>query len=165
MKKWIVFIFAAALLCGCGVQPTFETVDDQDLLVVSAPVREVKLNLPAEAAKPAMQTDDGDSLYLCNGYTLTVQTLDGGDLGRTLRQVTGYWQEELQPLRTKFSGATRYDLTWSAAGEGGDQVARAVILDDGQYHYAVCVMAEADMAGQLQNTWQDLLGSVTLRTD
>lgn len=165
MRKWFVFLLAALLLCACGAQPTFETVDDEDSLLVSASNREVELELPKEAAKPTMESADNGSLYLCNGYVLTIQTFSGGDLNRTMQQLTGYTQPQLQYIRRKTANADKYELVWSAAGEGGDQVARAVILDDGQNHYAVTVMADADTAGQLQSTWQKLLGSVKLGTD
>lgn len=165
MNKWFSFILAALLLCGCSAQPVFETVEDVDVLPASATVRQIKLDLPKEAAKPVMQSEDGDSLYLCDGYTLTVQTLSGGDLDRTFRQVTGHSHSQLQPIRSKSGDAARYDVAWTAAGEGDDQVARAVILDDGFYHYAVSVMADAQIAGSLQNQWKTVLGSVSLRTD
>lgn len=165
MKKWFSFVLTVLLLCGCGAQPVFETVDDVDMLPASATLRQIKLDLPKEAAKPAMQTPDGDSLYLCDGYTLTVQTLPGGDLNRTFLQVTGYYQSQLQPIRSKSGDAIRYDLAWTAAGENGDQIARGVVLDDGFNHYAVCVMADAANAGELQKTWKTLLGSVSLSTD
>ena len=165
MKKWFVILLAGVLLCGCGAQPTFETVEDSDLMVVSANNREILVDMPKEAAAATMESALGGKLYLCDGYTLTVQTLTGGDLGRTLTEVTGFLQEELRPICTKSAGAVRYDLVWTAAGEGGDQIARAVILDDGVNHYAVSVMADADKGGRLLETWQELLGSVTLSTD
>ena len=165
MKKWFMYLMAAVILCGCGAQPTFETVDDDDSVVVSAPLRQIELTLPEEAAAPTAKTETGDRLYLCDGYTLEVLTLSGGDLDRTLRSVTGYGKAQLQTIRTKGADATRYDLAWTAAGETGDQVARAVILDDGKNHYAVCVMADAGKAGQLQKTWNDLMNSVHLSTD
>lgn len=165
MRKWYVLILAALLLCACGAQPTFETVDDDNALMVSATLRQIELALPKEAAKPVMESASGGSLYLCDGYTLTVQTLSGGNLDRTAQQLTGYCWSELQPIRTQLSDAVRYDLAWAAAGEGGDQVGRAVILDDGMNHYAVSVMADADIAGTLQDTWQKLLHSVKLGTD
>lgn len=165
MKKWFAILLAAVLLCGCGAQPTFETVDDHDSLVASVNTREILVDLPKEAATATMESALGGSLYLCDGYTLTVQTLTGGDLSRTLTEVTGFSQEELRPICTKSAGAVRYDLAWTAAGEGGDQIARAVILDDGVSHYAVSVMADADKGGQLLEAWQNLLGSVVLSTD
>ena len=164
MKKWFAVLLLGALLCGCGAQPTFETVDDDDSLAVSASVKKIMLDLPKEAATPTAESAGG-SLYLCDGYTLTVQTLTGGDLDRTLTQITGYSQQELRPIRTRSGDATRYELVWSAAGESGDQIARAVILDDGSSHYAVTVMADAGKGGQLLETWQELLDSVTLGTD
>lgn len=165
MKRWFAFVMVAALLCGCGAQPTFETVDDQDSLVASATTRQILLDLPKEAATPTLESATGDKAYLCNGYTLTVHTLAGGDLDKTLSAITGYTQAELHPIRTKTANATRYDVVWTAAGEGGDQIARAVILDDGQSHYAVTVMADADQGGQLMETWKNVLGSVALSTD
>lgn len=165
MRKWFALIITAAILCGCGVQPTFETVNDDDSLLASASIRQITLDLPKEAAQSVIKSDSADSLYLCNGYTLTVQTLPGGDLNRTMQQISGYGKDQLQFIRTKGMDADRYDLAWASAGEGGDQVARAVILDDGQNHYAVTVMADAQESGQLQKTWNQILGSVSFRTD
>lgn len=165
MKIWIAFLLVAALLCGCGGQPVFETVEDHDSLVASANAREILVDLPKEAATATMESALGDKLYLCDGYTLTVQTLAGGDLDRTLSEITGFSQKELRPICTKTAGAVRYDLVWTAAGETGDQIARAVILDDGVSHHVVSVMADADKGGELLETWQDLLGSVKLYTD
>lgn len=165
MKKWIAGIGIAILLCGCGAQPTFETVTDDDALPVLAVTRKIDLDLPKDASQPVMKTDGGDTLYICNGYTLTMQTLPGGDLDRTMRQITGYGKNQLRSVRTRISMADRYDLVWSAAGEGGDQVLRAVVLDDSQNHYVITVSADAENAGDLQKTWNQLLRSVSLRTD
>lgn len=165
MRNWFVLIVVALMLCGCGAQPVFETVNDDDSLMVSASVCPINLDLPKEAAKPVMQSADGGSLYMCDGYTLMVQTFSGGDLDETVRQLTGYTMDQLQRVRTQQDELTRYDLVWSSAGEGGDQVGRAVLLDDGLNHYAVSVMADADSAGELQTTWKKLLGSVSLDTD
>lgn len=165
MLKWFVVISMLCVLTGCGAQPTFETVDDEVVLSASATVQTVDLKLPLEAAAPTAQSEQGGTLYLCDGYTLTVQTLSGGDLDRTVRQVTGFSSGQLQLIKTKTGNIIRYHTAWTAAGESGDQVARAVILDDGQNHYAVSVMARAVDAGNLQDTWGDLLASVSLRTD
>ena len=165
MKKWWIFLLLAALLSGCGAQPTFETVDDDDSVMASASLRQIELTLPKEAAMPTARTETGDSLYLCDGYTLELQTLSGGDLDRTLKQITGYGKDQLQLICTKIPDADRYDLTWLAAGEGGDQIARAVILDDGRNHYVVSVMAEAAKSAELRQTWQTLMNSVRLSTD
>ena len=165
MRKWLVCMLAMLLLCGCGAQSVFETVDDEDSLAVSAAVRQILIDLPKEAAKPVMESAGGDSLYLCDGYTLTVQTLAGGEMNRTMQQLTGFGKDQLQYICTRSGDAERYDLAWTSAGEGGDQVARGVILDDGQNHYAVCVMADAADAAALQKTWQKLLNTVALSTD
>lgn len=165
MKKWIAMIGVAVLLAGCGAKATFETVTDDDALPVSVVVRQIELELPKDATQPVMKTDGGDTLYICNGYTLTLQTLPGGDLDRTLRQVSGYGKDQLHFVQTNIPDGKRYDFVWSAAGEGGDQVLRSAVLDDGQNHYAVTVAADAVDAGSLQKTWNQLLGSVSLRTD
>lgn len=124
--------------------------------------REIQLQLPKEATAPVLQNQDGGKLYLCDGYTLMIQTLSAGDLDRTLREVTGFPKDQLTVMETEEMDIRRYNCVWSAAAEEGEQVARAMILDDGCYHYAVTVMADFASAGELAQTWNSLLGSVTL---
>ncbi len=165
MKKGFVILVCALMLSGCGVQDTFETLADDDAVSAMATAAKVELRLPEEAAAPSMENEDGSKLYLCDGYTVTVQTLDGGDLGRTVQQVSGFSKEELTVMQTKKNGLDSYEMAWCAAGEGEDQICRGVILDDGKYHYAVTVMANYSQAGALRQTWQSILDSVTLSTD
>ena len=90
--------------------------------------------------------------------------MDGGDLNATMRALTGFSREQLTVMETERSDFKRYDCVWSTAGEGGDHVARAVILDDGYYHYAVTVMADFASAGELTRTWKTILDSVSLKS-
>ncbi len=165
MKKMWVILALSLLLAGCGSQQTFETVDDVQAAPVMAQMQRISLALPKEAAVPAMENDNGEKLYLCNGYTVAVQTMEAGDLDRTLRQLTGFKRDQLTLMQTEQAGIKRYDCVWSTAGEGEDQVCRAAVLDDGSYHYAVTVMAEFSAAGELTETWRTILNSVSLSTD
>lgn len=162
MKKLCCLLLALVMLTGCSTQSAFETIGDILDTPVMAIQREIQLQLPKEATAPALQSDEGGKLYLCDGYTLTVQTLSGGDLDRTLREVTGFSKDQLTVMETEQLDVRRYDCVWSAAAEEGEQVARSVILDDGYYHYAVTVMADFITAGELAETWQNLLGSISL---
>ncbi len=162
MKKIGAWILLAALLTGCGAQQTFETVADEQLLPVSAAIREISLSLPKEAGSPVMQTEEGSRLYLCDGYSLTVQTAEGGDLNRTLTAATGFTRQQLQILQTQRGDAKCYETVWTSAGESGPQVGRLCILDDGSYHYVLTAMAEEAVAGSLQQTWNGLFSSFGL---
>ncbi|MBO5317317.1 MAG: hypothetical protein J6A74_02610 [Oscillospiraceae bacterium] len=162
MKKCWIVGFLVLLLCGCGGQQTFEPVLDDYELPVAAPLHEISVSLPEDAAQPVLQSTDAGRLYFCNGYTLSLQTLSGGDLDRTLRSITGYGKDSLALIATAYQGADRYECAWTAAGEGAQQVGRAVVLDDGSSHYVVTVMADADAAGQLRSAWDSLLASVRL---
>lgn len=163
MKKgWIGLALAALLLTACGAQETFETVSDVAAQSVSAAARQVLLTLPEEAAVCVFEDAQTGSLYLCDGYNISLQTLQGGDLDRTLRTVTGYGREQLTLMQTKQENAKRYECVWSAAGEGEDQVGRAVILDDGSYHYVLTAMAGETHAGDLTETWQEIFSSFGL---
>ena len=157
--KFLCILLMLMMLTGCGSQPVYETVQDP-WIEVAAPCREITLKLPTEAAAPVLQSPEEGKLYLCDGYVLTVQTFGGGDLDETLRQLTGFNKEQLTYMQTQSGDLKRYACVWSAAGEGGDHVGRAVILDDGSYHYAVSVMADFATAGDLADTWQELLSTV-----
>lgn len=162
MKKVCVLLVFVLLLSGCSAQPVFETVSDQLEAPVMAEMRQLKVALPKEATAPTLQSEEAGALYLCNGYTLSIQTMEAGDLDATMRCLTGFGREQLTVMETAKHGIKRYDCVWSAAGEGGDQVARAVILDDGSYHYAVTVMADFASAGNLAATWKAILDTVNL---
>ena len=159
MKK-LCFLFAFVLmLTGCQAAPTFETTDDVYGPQPQSAPRQVGLELPEGVQTIA---SDHGKLYLCDGYDVTVQTHISGDLNSTLQQLTGFASDALTMLQTASSGVRRYECVWTAAGENGDTVGRAVVLDDGQYHYCVTVMANADAAGKLAPSWQELLNSIKL---
>lgn len=162
MKKCWFVISLMLLLTGCGAVDTFETVGDDLVLPVAGKQRQIVLVLPESATAPVMNDGDGSRLYLCDRYVLTVQTLDGGDLNRTVRTLSGYCAEQLTVMETTLSEEKRYDWVWSAAGEGGDSIGRAAVLDDGDCHYCVTVMADAQVAGALEEEWSRLFSGFTL---
>lgn len=159
-KMWFV-LMTALLLAGCGAEETFETVGDELVLSVMAEPREVLLTLQGETILPAMETDSG-TLYLCDGYDVSVQTLDGGDLDGTLRTVTGYGREDLTVMQTGAGAYDCYEFVWTTTGEFGEQACRGMILDDGSYHYVLTAMADADEVSEFREMWNGLFESFAL---
>lgn len=162
MKKCCAVVLLLLLLSGCGVQETFETVSDVYVQSAAAVQMEILLNIPREAVIQSLQNETGEKIYLCDGYTLTVQTLDAGDLNATIQTVSGYSRDSLTVLETAPGDYKRYDFVWSSAGEGGDQVGRAAILDDGSHHYVVACMAPAETSGDLRDVWDAIFDSFWL---
>ena len=161
MKKCVMFLLILLLLSGCGSQEVFETVADEFVQSAAATVGEILLTLPEEAAAPVSQTENG-ALYQCDGYEIMLQTLEAGDLDASLRSVTGYGREDLTVLETRAGAVKCYDLVWSCLGEEGEQVGRARVLDDGNYHYILCVLGDADRAGEFEAVWEELFSSYSL---
>lgn len=161
MKKCMSFLLCAVLLTGCAGEETFETVADRPVFVEEAPQRQVFVTLPEEAAMPVSETESG-KLYLCDGYEIQLQTLAAGNLDATLRTVTGYSRQDLELIRTGINGIKRYDLVWSCLGESGDRVGRAAIYDDGNYHYVLSVLADADRVRDCEEILAELFDSYAL---
>lgn len=160
MKKvWILMI--ALLLCGCSAEQTFETVEDEFVIQASAQPREILLTLPEETLLPAMETDEG-TLYLCDGYDVAVQTLSGGNLDATVRQICGFGSEDVTIMETSAGEYTCYEFVWSAATDLGEQVGRAMILDDGHYHYVLTAATPAKHAQEYQEIWNGLFETFTV---
>ena len=111
---------------------------------------------------PVLGKDDGGTMYFCKDYDISVQTMESGDLRKTVEQVSGYSMEDLTIMETAVSDYIRYDFVWSAAGELGQQVCKACILDDGSYHYVLAVMGNADTAGEYGEIWNGILDSFCL---
>lgn len=161
MKRIVWLLLAALFFTGCGTESAYETISDEMVQPVAAVMQKTALQLPEDAAVAVLQSEQG-TVYFCDNYTLTLQTLPGGDLDVTLQQTTGYSKEALKLIQTDPGDYTRYDCVWASAGEGEDQVNRAAILDDGCYHYVLTCMTPASQAESLQAQWQDIFTSFCL---
>ena len=158
MKKFCVIMVLTLLLGGCNARETFETVDDGLDVPAVAQAGKIMVNLPENALEEVMEGED-EALYLCEGYHVVLQTLPGGDLSSTLRNITGYGKEEVCVMETKRYGMDRYDFVWTSASEQGDQIGRGSILSDGTYHYCVSVMGSAEDYLQYEDAFHTLLSS------
>ena len=159
MKKWMVMVMLAVLLQGCAAREVFETVDDEYGPVMLPAAAQISLHLPDEQAQVVMENEDNQIIYLYEDYCVCIETVYAGSLSQTLKKVTGFDLEELTVLQTLTDGCQRYQCVWTSAGEGGEQVGRACVLDDGNYHYVVSVMGSEETSGELTEVWQDLLDS------
>lgn len=160
MKKLLVMIFAMMLLSGCAAQ-TFEKVEDTNDVQAMAQPATLLMDIPKEAATPAMQGSSG-TLYFCVDYEIMVEVIPSGNLNSTLQNITGFGRDELELVQTIRCGVDCYEGVWSAAGEAGDHVGRFLILDDGNFHYCVSTMAMAEDISTCADDWNSLLTSVAL---
>ena len=159
MKKlWCVV--AACLLAGCSAEVTMETVADEPVLSQSV-AREVRVELPEETVLPVMETDTGE-LYICRDFEVSVETLPGGDLQRTVAMLTGFDIEDVTVMEREVDGKVRYDLAWSCAGEMGEEIGRASVLSDGQYHYCLAVRTPEENADQCREMFNAMFESFSL---
>lgn len=158
MKRWLCCLLPVLLLCGCGAEETLETVADEWMVPAMAQPREVTLRLPEDLTMPVLEEADR-KMYLGEDYEILVETMASGDLDATLRSLTGYSADRLTVIRTRQNDADRYDFVWTAAGEQGERLGRGAILDDGDYHYCLSVLRDAD---EKIVVWQDVFASFSL---
>ena len=160
MKRILLVLLMSLLLAGCAEAELGETVADvwQEAVTVAAP-RETRLELPGEAVACAMESDTG-RLYFGDGYEVMVQTLSSGDLDATIRALTGFDREDITVLQSQ-SDPKRWEVAWASAGEGGERLGRGVVLDDGNYHYCLTVLQDAD-DDDCQIIWSQVFNSFEL---
>lgn len=159
MKKWVCFLLISLLLTGCASEEVFETVADEILQPVMAQPREISVRLPDNAVAPVLEAD-GQQLYISEKYEILLETLSAGDINATVRSVSGYEKDQLTVLETQTGDVTRYEFVWACAGEKGDRLGRAVVLDDGDYHYCLSVLRDVDTKSQV--VWSDVFASFAL---
>lgn len=158
MKKWLVIAVLALGLSGCGSEEVMETVADEWMVPVMAQPMQIQVELPGEAAMPVSETESG-RLYLCRDYEIALQTLSSGDLDATLRSVTGYGKEDLTILETLRSRMPCYEFTWTCAGETGDRIGQGILMDDGNYHYVMTALWDAEKTETMQLSWSEVFSS------
>ena len=163
MKKCWFLMCLALLLTGCNsTAETVETLTDEYIQPVMATMQQAVMVLPEDASLTVMESDSGDIVYLCDGYTITLHTCQAGDLDKTLREATGFSKDALKLIQTESAGVERTQCVWTAAGESEEQVGRLTVLDDGNYHYVLTCMAGASQTQRLQPVWQELFDSFRL---
>ena len=79
-----------------------------------------------------------------------------------MQTVSGLSREDLTVVETFCDGVSRHEFVWAAAGERGDRTGRAVILDDGNYHYCLSVLRDAQSTGKSQISWDQVFSSFSL---
>jgi len=165
MKKLWVLPLIVFLLAGCGKKKALETMTDVLDTPVIAAAQRIQLQLPPELSTPALQSETSGSLYLCDDYSVIVQTVSAGDLDETIRNATGMGKDDLQILQTRQGDTKRYQWMWTANGEEGIQVGRGCVLDDGTYHYVLTALADEDVAGKVQPQWKEIFTSFSLAAE
>ena len=161
MKRMIVLMTLLGLLSGCGAAETYELVTDEPVRQVSAEPREMHFFLAEETAMPAMETDSG-KLYLCGEYDVMSQIFDGGDLERTIRQVSGFSPDDLTVIQTESEDIKKTEFVWTSAAEEGHRICRATILDDGNYHYVLSATVPAEKIEAYQEIWNGIFETFKL---
>lgn len=163
MKKMLCLVMLCVLLAGCAAEETFETVADAYVQPVDAIRREIYLSLPENTAEPTFTSETAGKLWLCDGFTASVCTMEAGNVDATVRAVSGYGADDLILIETEQNTPQlqmkRLDFVWCSAGEGGNQIGRAAILDDGNYHYVLSCMAPETLGGELRETWDQVFAS------
>lgn len=160
LKKCLPALILALLLCGCASEETFETVADDFVIPVMAQPKEISVRLPDNAVAPVLESD-GEQVYLCDDYEIIIETQESGDLQKTIQNLCGYDKDQLTVMQTQEGSVSRYEFVWVSAGENGDRLGRAVILDDGSYHYCMSVLRDAE-GEKSQVVWSDVFASFTL---
>lgn len=150
------------VLSGCGAKETLETIsDDIPLQPVLAQPAQISVRLPDNAVAPVLESDT-EQVYLSEDYEISIETRASGDLGGTVTALTGFDPEQLTIMHTQPDGVDRYEFVWVSAGETGDRLGRAVVLDDGHYHYCMSVLRDGSNQKKSQVVWSDVFASFCL---
>lgn len=161
MKKWLWCLPLCLLLSGCAARETVETVTDVLSQPVLAQPRQIRVELPEDAVAPVMDSAS-EQVFLCNGYEIILETVAAGDLSSTIQRLSGYDREDLTVLETNQDGVSRYEFVWASAGEEGDRLGQAVVLDDGDYHYCMSILRDASTTEGSQIVWRNVFSSFRL---
>lgn len=159
--KIMTIMLLAVLLTGCAKTEVYETVNDDMAQAVSAQPREILFDLAQEPVMPAMESDSG-TLYLCGDFDVVVHTCHSGDLNHTVREVSGFLPEELTVIQTGKGAVDRYEFVWTSATDLGQQIGRATVLDDGNYHYILSATVDAELIEEYQEIWNGIFESFQL---
>lgn len=162
MKKIWLVVLLTLLFSGCSKDTSLETITDVPDTPVIATMQKALIQLPPELSTPVLEDEKNGVLYLCDDYSVTVQTVQAGNLEQTIFNATGMEKDSLQIIKTQQGDTKRYQWVWSATGESGIRVGRGCVLDDGNYHYVLTALCDEEKAGQVQSAWKEIFASFRL---
>lgn len=163
MKKILLLPVLALLLAGCGAQPAMETIGDVHTQQVSAQPRQISLELPEDTQVPAMCSEEGDTLYFCDDYTVVAYILPAGSMDDTLRTVSGFEEDSLCLMGSYSPEGECYESAWTAMGEGEMVLGNARIISHGGYHYVVAVLSPESRSAAARTQIRQVLDSFELQ--
>lgn len=161
MRKYALFLLVLFLFTGCAREETLETISDEYVQSVAAQPKRISVELPDDVVAPVMESTS-EQVYLCNGYEIVIETKNGGDLNDTVQTICGYDKDDVTIMTTQEGEADRHEFVWASAGEEGERIGRAVILDDGDYHYCMSILRDADTTEGSQIVWNNVFSSFHL---
>lgn len=155
MKRICILILLCALLCGCASAPTYETLGG-DIHQAAVTLKEAVVAVPEEAKEMALE--DG-TYWICESFDLQVQTLPGGDMAATVSTLSGLDVNALTVMTSGTGEMVRYEWVWTAMSEAGQMLCRALVLDDGAYHYCLTAIGPAEQGQSLNAQWNDIFST------
>lgn len=149
MKKWWIILPLALMLAGCSdtAEPVYETVGQIEYEpVVQAQPQHINVWTPADAAVETLAGEQDAVLYVWSDCELRVETLEAGDIQRTMETLTGIGYDGLTVMNYEKDGVEYYETVWTSGGEDGLYLGRALVADDGDFHYCLSLLSpeEAD---------------------
>lgn len=143
MRKlvWVFLLMMVLTACGEETEPVFETIGEVEYDAVSAEPAPVSVWVPEDAVAEAMADETAGECYVWENCELRVETVAGGDIRRTMENLTGISAENLTVMEYERGGIQIYQTVWSTTGEEGIFLGRAMVADDGNYHYCVSLLS------------------------
>ncbi len=165
MKKLALVIVLAFLMVGCGAQeqPVFETVGNVDYQGPERPAAGIiDVYLPDEAASQTMSEEEGVEVYNWDSYEVRMETQPSGDIFSTMQKITGLKADALTIMKQEKEDMTLYQTVWSTVGDEGILCGRAMVADDGNYHYCVSLLNPEDVNSE--DLYARMVGSFQIRS-
>ena len=160
--RFVMFVVLLGMLAGCGGEPVYETIGDvwEQTEPAAKPGR-MEVPLP-EGAQMEVMEGLGDSYYRVGEWDLWTTVLSGGDVKRSIRTLSAMNTDSLTVLKRGRGALECFETTWSVASEEGQRVVRAGILDDGSYHYCLCISAPEEEAEDAGQVFTEILNAVQI---
>lgn len=156
-----MLFFLLGILTGCAAQIPMETVFDEQELPAPVQPREISVELPEEAQLATVESGSG-RLYLSEDFTVSIETMQGGNLAATVQSLTGFALKDLTVVQTDCEAGKRYEFVWTSMTDLGPCTGRGVVIDDGSYHYCMSVLRPLERVDSSQIVWSRVFQSFSL---